>query len=397
MNVIEIEEIQGLYGPVSISEELLQKIWLRGDFSHNNLRTTSGSRLKILSPGTWNQQEGPDFKHAELDIDGRRSFGDVEVHFYTQDWNYHHHDINPQFENVILHVVLFEPAVENHVLRNPSGDIIPTFVLLPVLSQDIEEYALEDALLREDNRDRSDDFLPLIGKSKSKQRCLLKEKACLRWERKQKQVENRLMSNGWQETCHQLFLEVLGYRRNRTAMFDLAIRFPLEEMRDMNEQAEYYFNFEINRWKLAGLRPANHPLARIRQYLSLLEKAPHWAELIKHGFSDLPQLSGDEDDIRHFRREHDLKSLKLHLQNHILAGCFSSTRLNTLLCDVLLPLAAVHTSRPLFPYWFHWYCGDMPRDLNTYLVGTEITDGQNWPACNGFSQGLLQLIIENGL
>ncbi len=34
-----IAEIQGLYGLGSISEELLQKIWLQGDFFHYHLNT----------------------------------------------------------------------------------------------------------------------------------------------------------------------------------------------------------------------------------------------------------------------------------------------------------------------------------------------------------------------
>jgi hypothetical protein len=43
--------------------------------------------------------------------------------------------------------VLFEPSKEDLPLRNLNGDVIPTLVLLPVLPQDIEEYALEEALL----------------------------------------------------------------------------------------------------------------------------------------------------------------------------------------------------------------------------------------------------------
>ena len=61
-----IAEIQGLYGPVSISEALLQKIWLRGDFFHYHLNTVEGSLLNVKFPGIWNKQEGPDFKGAVL-------------------------------------------------------------------------------------------------------------------------------------------------------------------------------------------------------------------------------------------------------------------------------------------------------------------------------------------
>ena len=72
---------------------------------------------------------------------------DVEIRFYASDWIDHPHDKNNNYNNVVLHVVLFEPSDEDQPLQNFSGDIIPILALLPVLTQDIEEYALEEALL----------------------------------------------------------------------------------------------------------------------------------------------------------------------------------------------------------------------------------------------------------
>ena len=57
----ELQEIQGLYGSFSLSERILQKIWLQGDFDQSTLRTESGKRLRVIDPGRWNLLEGPDF------------------------------------------------------------------------------------------------------------------------------------------------------------------------------------------------------------------------------------------------------------------------------------------------------------------------------------------------
>ena len=85
----EVQEIQGLYGPFSLSERVLQKIWLKGDMDQTQLRTVSGKTLRVLDPGRWNLLEGPDFLEARLELDGQKLVGDVEVHFHTSDWQLH--------------------------------------------------------------------------------------------------------------------------------------------------------------------------------------------------------------------------------------------------------------------------------------------------------------------
>ena len=85
MQVGEVQEIQGLYGAFTLTERVLQKIWLRQDFSTENLRTACGRSVEVVDPGRWNLLGGPDFKDARLCIDGRQVDGDVEVHFASSD------------------------------------------------------------------------------------------------------------------------------------------------------------------------------------------------------------------------------------------------------------------------------------------------------------------------
>lgn len=80
-----LAEIQGLYGAVSIGEAVLQRIWAEGCFRKEGLRTASGEPLRILSPGRWNRNEGPDFLGAEWKVGDQRVVGDVEIHFHARD------------------------------------------------------------------------------------------------------------------------------------------------------------------------------------------------------------------------------------------------------------------------------------------------------------------------
>jgi hypothetical protein len=87
-------------------EKLLQFIWQFGYFNNANLTTTEGERLTIIHPGTPNKNGGPDFTTAKIKIGETNFFGNVELHLKTSDWEKHQHQNDPQYNNVILHVVL---------------------------------------------------------------------------------------------------------------------------------------------------------------------------------------------------------------------------------------------------------------------------------------------------
>ncbi len=48
MKTVELAEIQGLYGPITVPETLLQKIWMRRDFNIEKLTTIDGKPIKII-------------------------------------------------------------------------------------------------------------------------------------------------------------------------------------------------------------------------------------------------------------------------------------------------------------------------------------------------------------
>src|SRR5438094_10651668 len=109
-SLVELAEIQGLYGAFSFPEKLLQKIWLRGDFNRAAAVTADGRHVRVIHPGKWNLLGGPDFRGAGLAVgEERETVGDIEVHLHAGDWDAHGHARDHAYDGVVLHVVLFFP------------------------------------------------------------------------------------------------------------------------------------------------------------------------------------------------------------------------------------------------------------------------------------------------
>jgi hypothetical protein len=89
-------------------EDFLHYLWRTATFDLRDLKTTAGQSIDIINFGTHNSNAGPDFKSARLRIDGIEWAGNVEMHVKASEWYDHHHQDDPAYENVILHVVLEE-------------------------------------------------------------------------------------------------------------------------------------------------------------------------------------------------------------------------------------------------------------------------------------------------
>lgn len=88
-----------------MTERLLQYIWQFQYYNRNELVTTSGERLVIIHPGTFNTHQGPDFTEGKILIDEHMWVGNIELHLLSSDWSRHMHDTDRNYNNVILHVV----------------------------------------------------------------------------------------------------------------------------------------------------------------------------------------------------------------------------------------------------------------------------------------------------
>ena len=94
----------------AMKEEFLHYVWKYQLFSIHNLRTTKNEALTILKTGTHNYNSGPDFLNAQVKVDDQLWVGNVEIHIKSSDWYAHNHEIDVNYDAVILHVVWEDDA-----------------------------------------------------------------------------------------------------------------------------------------------------------------------------------------------------------------------------------------------------------------------------------------------
>ncbi len=396
----EVAEFQGLYGPYTVSEILVQKIWMRGWFQQDGLWTADGRTLRVRHPGAWNRLGGPDFRNARLELDGEEIIGDVEVHFRVEDWRRHRHDRDPAFDNVALHVVLFPPRAGEGPAETAAGETVACLVLLDRLHHDLEEYAMDEAVAGRLEQERGRLLESLLEQPLDVRRERLLRRARTRWRQKVHFAGVRLEKLGWEAACHCTALEGLGYRANRGPMLAVAARFSLEWLATERPIAETLVGAVPDTWVRDGLRPANHPVVRLKQYLAWAKKRPDWPARLAEEIAGWPRSDVADDAPEAFldaapafRRDYELPRRHQRLAEYVAAGAVPGTRMATLVCDGFLPLAAARGEEGLFAYWFFWYPGDAPDTVREILKTAEITDGRTISQANGWIQGVLDALL----
>lgn len=387
-----VAEMQGLYGPFTIAERVVQKIWLRGDFDHRRAVLTDGRKLLIRSAGAWNLLGGPDFRGAGLAIDGQAVTGDVEIHFHATDWRAHGHGEDPAYDQVALHVVLFPPGIDEPAAQQGDGREIPTLVLLPLLHRGLEEYASDDALEAITARDEWEKFAELAAMPAAELSQLLQQHAQDRWRQKVHFAKLRIARLGW-TAAHHTALEILGYRLNRPAMLTVAAKYPLDAWGRGVAPADVLVESGAL-WQTQGVRPANHPLARLGQYQRWVTAQPDWPAQLRRIAGTLPPGGAVTMATKSARDALGLKKLREVFARDICGGAVGGTRLDNLVCDGFLPLMAAQTGHDLSAVWYHWFLGDAPAQLRTALTKLGVAGRGAQPLCHGCAQGLLGWILE---
>ena len=69
------------------------------------LVTTKNETIYLVDIGLHNHLAGPDFSNAKIRIGNQLWAGNVEIHLKSSDWFAHHHETDPAYNSVILHVV----------------------------------------------------------------------------------------------------------------------------------------------------------------------------------------------------------------------------------------------------------------------------------------------------
>ncbi len=118
-----------------MQEDLLHYIWKYKKLQLEDLLTSDGKTVSIVDVGTHNHLAGPDFFNSRIHIDGQLWAGNVEIHMKASDWYAHSHEKDPNYNNVILHVVWEDDA---SVFRSNNSEV-PTLELKRHISKNILE------------------------------------------------------------------------------------------------------------------------------------------------------------------------------------------------------------------------------------------------------------------
>ncbi len=88
-----------------MKEDFLHYLWRYQLFGTYNLFTVRNESITVLKAGISNKNSGPDFLNSKIIINNQIWFGNVEIHLKSSDWYLHQHEININYDAVILHVV----------------------------------------------------------------------------------------------------------------------------------------------------------------------------------------------------------------------------------------------------------------------------------------------------
>lgn len=130
-----------------MTEKLLQYLWNYKVFKYFDFKDIEGNSVEIIHFGKWNKNAGPDFLDAKIKINGLLLAGNIELHVRSSDWIFHHHSIDPNYQNIILHVV-FQHDIEIHDLTEKR---VPTL--------ELQNYIDKNILWRYEKLSNGDQFI----------------------------------------------------------------------------------------------------------------------------------------------------------------------------------------------------------------------------------------------
>lgn len=114
------------------TERHLQALWYEQKY-FRDLKTLEGLPIKIISPGIWNSEAGPDFLKAHVIIGDQEKRGDIELHLTINAWKQHGHQEDPRYNQVILHVALW-PSLNHNPVNTCNRKSIIQCILEPYLT-----------------------------------------------------------------------------------------------------------------------------------------------------------------------------------------------------------------------------------------------------------------------
>ena len=364
-----------------VTERHVQAIWYDAALRPRTLRTMRGMPVRVVHPGNWNLEAGPDFRQAVLEIgrERRRLVGDVEIHLRSADWNAHGHGADPAYASVVAHVVWHggggAVSLPPGCVEICLGDVMRT---RPDFSPDeIDLAAYPYARLPSSERPCE----KRLAMRAELAREVLRAAGRRRLEQKARRLSARFMRRGDKaQVFYEEAMAAFGYSRNSDVFRLIGEALPWRNLPGEEHAAANALScaadmkvLPFHPWSTANVRPANAPARRLAAA----------AALFSEGVGLLDRLVGEDLSARAGQKG----ALSL-LRG---GGGLGARRAAALLANVVIPFARACGSLPVLPEW------TFPEDINSQmrLAAFRLFGRDHNPALysgNGlFMQGLLQI------
>ena len=319
-----------------MEEAFVHFIWKYQQFEHSSMRTVDGLDISVFEQGYKNTDAGPDFKNAKIKIGEITWNGSVEIHVMASDWRRHNHQHDPEYENVVLHVVW----KNDEIAHRKDGTTIPTVELNELVDEKLL-HRYRQLLIPES------DILcqnHLAGISILTKYSMMDNALARRLEAKSNMIfrDIALTNHDWEEIAWRSLARNFGFKTNSATFRDLAKSLPLKILKkeadnlqlveallfgqagfldndpvdEYQEALKHEYEFKVRKyglekrlsrhqWKFLRLRPANFPTVRIAQLAKLVSKQPNIFSLFVDHSSPrqlIKDLATEQSDywLRHY-------------------------------------------------------------------------------------------------
>jgi hypothetical protein len=295
-----------------MNEYFLHFIWQYQFFNKQNLKTCGGEDINILHPGIHNTDQGPDFSHARLWMDGIEWHGNVEIHLKASDWYLHKHESDKNYDTIILHIVW----ENDRPIKRDDKSVIPVLEL-----KDKVDLVLIDKYRTFINSGIQLPCQYYLKEIPTVHSIAMFDKVLIeRLERKGKEIVEMVKANenDWAETFWQILSRNFGFKINNEAFEQLSRALPFKLLLKHSDnqfqleallfgqagfldkipvdlyvvqlKKEYKFlahkyslqekAMNLHSWKFLRTRPFNFPTIRIAQLAAVLKNSDKLINLI---------------------------------------------------------------------------------------------------------------------
>ncbi len=359
-----------------MTEKLLQYLWNFKIFRSFDFRDVEGKPVEIIEFGKWNTNAGPDFLDAKVKVSNVLLAGHIELHIKSSDWIFHNHSQDPNYQNIILHVVFHHDTEIDELNDNH----IPTL--------ELKHYIDENVLRKYEKLAAGSQFIPcepIFNPSKiplnfHEGNVLKKlEEKSVELEKSLKQFKNNFEAVLFHSLAYSFGLKVNAFifkqiaesidfsiihkiRQNRTQLE--ALLFGISGWLEYPEDDQMYIwkrefdfikvKFSISdlqfRPKFLRLRPPNFPTLRLSQLAGLYHQHQNLFSKIIH-IKNADELSELFKDVK----------ASSYWDNHFNFGKISKTEQPKTLTQDFTDLIIVNTVLPL-KYTYHKYYHEEAAD-----------------------------------